>query len=164
MSAPLPEPAAAGAPPRPVTIVVLCWNRWELTRRCLDSLRAHTDLSHAEVLVVDNGSTDETPRGLASFPWVRTIRNASNLGFVRGNNVGIAAARPDGDVVLLNNDVVVEQRDWLERLQACAHAAPDVGVVGCRLTMPDGRLLHAGTYVLPDTLWGPIPRRCAVCR
>ncbi len=151
------SPPDAGAPlslARPVTIVVLCWNRWALTRRCLDSLRENTDLTRAEVLVIDNGSTDETPRGLADYPWARTIRNETNLGFVRGNNVGIAAAPAGADVLLLNNDVVVEQRDWLERLQACALSAPDVGVVGCRLTMPDGRLLHAGTYVLPDTLWG----------
>ncbi len=35
-----------------------------------------------------------------------------------------------------------------------AHASPDVGVVGCRLVLPDGRLLHAGTFILPDTFWG----------
>ena len=139
---------------RPVSIIVLCWNRWGLTRRCLDSLRAHTDLDRAEVLVVDNGSTDETPERLREIPWIRTIRNSRNLGFVRGNNVGIAAARPGSDVVLLNNDVWIEQDDWLERLHACAHSATDIGVVGCRLKMPDGRLLHAGTYILPDTVWG----------
>jgi GT2 family glycosyltransferase len=155
MSAPLTGPqGAAGRLERPVTIVVLAWNRWPLTRRCLDSLHAHTDLARAEVLVVDNGSTDETPERLAGYPWLRTIRNDANLGFVRGNNVGIAAARPGSDVVLLNNDLWVEQSDWLELLQQCAHSAPDIGVAGCRLTMPDGRLLHAGTYVLPDTIWG----------
>ncbi len=154
MSAVSPEPAVAPALARPVTVVVLCWNRWDLTRRCLDSIRAHTDLESAEVLVVDNGSTDETPEALAAYTWVRTLRNPSNLGFVRGNNSGLAAVPPGSDVVLLNNDVLVEQHDWLERLQECALSAPDVGVVGCRLTMPDGRLLHAGTYVLPDTLWG----------
>lgn len=154
MSAASPDADAPLALARPVTVVVLCWNRWDLTRRCLDSLRAHTDLTRAEVLVVDNGSTDETPEALAAYPWVRTLRNPTNLGFVRGNNAGLAATPPGSDVVLLNNDVLVEQHDWLERLQECALSAPDAGVVGCRLTMPDGRLLHAGTYVLPDTLWG----------
>ena len=51
--------------PRRAAIVVLCWNRWELTRRCLETLKAHTDLGHAEVIAVDNGSTDETPARLA---------------------------------------------------------------------------------------------------
>ena len=82
------------------------------------------------------------------------MTNASNLGYVRGNNAGIAAAPPDADVVLLNNDVEIHQDGWLDALRDAAHAAPDVGVVGCRLVLPDGRLLHAGTYILPDTFWG----------
>ncbi|MGH9391591.1 MAG: glycosyltransferase, partial [Vicinamibacteria bacterium] len=138
---------------RPATLIVLAWNRWELTKRCLDSLR-ETDLDGAEVLVVDNGSTDETPRELAKYGWLKVLRNASNLGFVRGNNAGIAAADPSGDIVLLNNDLEFHQPDWLSRMRECSDAAPDIGIVGCRLVLPDGRLLHAGTYILPDTYWG----------
>lgn len=138
---------------RKTTLIVLAWNRWELTRRCLESLHA-TDLSGAEVLVVDNGSSDETPEALKSFPWLRVLRNATNLGFVRGNNVGIAAADPASDIVLINNDVEFSQKDWLTRLRSCAHSTPDAGIVGCRLRLSDGRLLHAGTYILPDTMWG----------
>lgn len=143
----------APAPRRRATLVVLAWNQWHLTARCLETLR-QTDLDGADVLVVDNGSTDETPRRLAENDWVRVVRLAENQGFVRGNNAGIAAAAAGSDIVLLNNDVLFTQRDWLQRLRSCAHSAPEVGVVGCRLTLPDGRLLHAGTYVLPDTAWG----------
>jgi GT2 family glycosyltransferase len=137
----------------PATIIVLAWNQWQLTERCLETLAA-TDLAGAEVMVVDNGSTDETPDRLARISWVRTLRLPRNLGFVRGNNAGIAAAAPGSDIVLLNNDVELTQHDWLRRLAACAHSSPDVGVVGCRLVLPDGRLLHAGTYIMPDTVWG----------
>ncbi len=138
---------------RPVAIVVLCWNRWDLTRRCLSSIRDHTSLADVEVIAVDNGSTDETPDALHRLDWVRTIRNDTNLGFVRGNNLGIAAVRRDADVLLLNNDVEV-RAGWLDGLRGTAYSAPDVGVVGCRLVLPDGRLLHAGTVLLPDTCWG----------
>jgi GT2 family glycosyltransferase len=143
----------AGGLPRPITLVVLAWNHWTLTRRCLETLAA-TDLAGAEVLVVDNGSTDATASELARFPWVRTLRLPENVGFVRGNNAGIAAAAPGSDVVLLNNDLEFTQHDWLRRLAACAHATPGAGVVGCRMVLPDGRLLHAGTYIMPDTIWG----------
>jgi GT2 family glycosyltransferase/glycosyltransferase involved in cell wall biosynthesis len=140
--------------PRRAAIVILCWNRWELTRRCLETLNAHTDLSGAEVIAVDNGSTDETPTRLREIPWVRVVTNAANLGYVRGNNAGIAAAPPDADVVLLNNDVEIHQDGWLEALREAAHSASDIGIAGCRLVLPDGRLLHAGTFILPDTFWG----------
>ena len=56
--------------------------------------------------------------------------------------------------MLLNNDLLFTQRDWLPRLRAAAHSSPDIGIAGCRLALPDGRLVHAGTYILPDTLWG----------
>ncbi len=111
----------------PVTLILLTWNRWELTRRCLETLLA-SDLSGAELLVVDNGSTDGTPERLAAFPQARVLALPANLGFVRGNNAGIAAVPPDNDVVLLNNDVEFPRRDWLQRLRAAAHSAPDVGV------------------------------------
>lgn len=138
---------------RKATLIILAWNRWYLTRKCLETLEA-TDLTDAEVMVVDNGSTDETPKRLAEIDWVRVVTLPENLGFVRGNNAGIAAADPSSDVVLLNNDVELYQHDWLRRLRECAHSRPEIGVVGCRLTTPDDRLLHAGTYILPDTVWG----------
>ncbi len=141
-------------PRRPVTIIVLCWNRWALTARCLQTLRANTDLSDVEVIAVDNGSSDATPAELAALSWVRVIRNERNLGFVRGNNVGIRAADPASDVLLLNNDIEIPEPGWLDRLRRSAHASADVGVVGCRLVLPDGRLLHAGTVILPETCWG----------
>ncbi len=141
------------APGRPATLIILAWNRWDLTRQCLDTLR-RTDLDGAEILVVDNGSTDETLERLAELDGVRVLTLPENRGFVRGNNAGIEAAGPDSDVVLLNNDVTFPQRDWLARLRRCAHSAPDVGIAGCRLVLPDGPLAHAGTYILPDTLLG----------
>jgi len=139
--------------PPPATLIILAWNRWDLTERCLETLR-ETDLAGAEVMVVDNGSTDETPQRLAEVDWVRVLTLPKNLGFVRGNNAGIEAAAPGSDVVLLNNDIEFFQADWLQRLRECAHSAPDIGVAGSRLTLPDGRMLHAGTYILPDTAWG----------
>ena len=104
--------------------------------------------------MVDNGSTDGTPEQLAAYPALRVLALPSNLGFVRGNNAGIAAAPAGNDIVLLNNDLEFPRRDWLQRLRRAAHSAPDVGIVGCRQVLSDGRLLHAGTYILPDTMWG----------
>src|SRR5260370_20780660 len=118
-----------------VPLVMLAWTQGRLTERCLETLAA-TDLDGAEVVVVDNGSTDETPECLARLSWVRVVRLPENVGFVRGNNAGIAAAAPGSDVVLLNNDLELTQRDWLRRPAACAHPAPARGGGGAPVVLP----------------------------
>jgi GT2 family glycosyltransferase len=141
---------------RGTALIVLAWNQWPLTRRCLDSL-LDTDLDGAEIIVVDNGSDDETPAALAAYAGrVRIVRLSCNFGFVRGMNAGIAAARPADDVVLLNNDLEFNQRDWLGRLRDAAYAGPDHGIVGCRLrgAVGDDRLYHVATFIEAETLWG----------
>ncbi len=140
--------------PRPVSIVIVCWNQWPLTERCLETLRRFTELARVKVLVVDNGSTDETPRRLKAYGWLEVLTLPGNLGFVRGTNAGIRASDPASDVLILNNDVEIPRSGWLEDLAAAARSAPDAGIAGCRLVFPDGRLAHAGTYMLPDTLRG----------
>jgi len=141
---------------RKATLIILAWNRWDLTELCLSSL-LETDLTNVDIMVVDNGSTDETPERLAEFQekgLLRTIRLPENLGFVRGNNVGIEEADSGSDIVLLNNDLQFPQKDWLAKLRRCAYSNRDVGIVGCRMRLPDGRLLHTGTFILPETVWG----------
>ncbi len=139
---------------RKVTIIILTWNCLAYTKRCLDTLRQHTDLHGLDVIVVDNGSSDGTVEFLRTLDWVRLIANDTNLGFVRGNNIGIRHSDPRSDILLLNNDIEISQHGWLETLQQAAHSADDIGIVGCRLVLPDKRLLHAGTFMPVETLWG----------
>jgi len=145
---------------RGAALIVLAWNQWALTRIFLDSLLAN-DLDEAGIIVVDNGSDDETPIALkdylAAYPGiVKVVSLPENLGFVRGMNAGIAAARPEDDVVLLNNDLVITQRDWLNRLRDAAYARPEYGVIGCRMHGGEGdqRLFHLGGFIEPESLWG----------
>lgn len=138
-----------------VTIIILTWNGLDYTRACLESLQKHTVLdSRTHVFVVDNGSSDGTLDYLRGLDWITLIENGRNLGFVKGNNVGIRAASPDSDILLLNNDTIIEQDGWLDSIQHLAYTAEDVGIVGCRMVLPDGRLLHAGAYMPLDSFWG----------
>ncbi len=141
---------------RGASLIILAWNKWPLTRHSLDSLLA-CDLDEARIIVVDNGSQDETASALDAYAdRVRIVRLPENLGFVRGMNAGIAAAPPDDDVVLLNNDLDFTQEDWLNRLRDAAYAAPDHGIVGCRLLgpAPGKRLFHLGGFIESERLWG----------
>jgi GT2 family glycosyltransferase len=135
-------------------LIVLAWNQWPTTSNCLDSLR-RTAPAYCQVIVVDNGSSDETPQALMAYAdWVRIVRLPENLGFVRGMNAGMLAADPDADVVLLNNDLEFAQIDWLERLRDTAYADATTGVVGCRLSDGKGNIIHNGSFIIPDTMWG----------
>jgi N-acetylglucosaminyl-diphospho-decaprenol L-rhamnosyltransferase len=108
---------------RPAVIVPTCDGAGRLAD-LLTSLREQT-LAH-EVVVVDNGSTDDTHRLVAErFPEVRVVALEENVGFGRAVNRGVAECDA-ATIVLLNDDVVCE-RDFLERL--CATLSPDEGVV-----------------------------------
>jgi GT2 family glycosyltransferase len=140
--------------PVPATLVILTWNGFAYTKRCLDTLRSKTEHPEYRVVVVDNGSTDGTLEYLETQDHITLIRNHSNFGFGRANNIAIRGAPSDHDIVLLNNDIEIHQSDWLLRMQAAAYVAADIGVVGCRLSRPEGMLQHAGAYMPPETFWG----------
>lgn len=91
-----------------IVVIVLNWNGQEDTLACLKSLEGAR--GQFEVLVVDNGSTDDSIKAIKqAFPEVNLIELAENTGFAAGNNTGIKKALGMGakKVVLLNNDTEV---------------------------------------------------------
>jgi GT2 family glycosyltransferase len=110
-------------------VVVVTLNGASILRNCLRGL-ATQDQSGIEVIVVDNGSTEEL-RGLLAteFPSVRVLRSEENLGFAGGNNLGIRAAR-GAWIALINNDAVAEP-GWLSAMIRCAEGDPRIGAVAC---------------------------------
>ena len=85
-----------------VGVVILTWNRVDDLVGCLESF-ACVDYPNYEVVVVDNGSKDATVAVTrARFPWVTLIANGENLGYCKGNNVGMRHALMHGaDHVML---------------------------------------------------------------
>jgi len=138
---------------RKLSIIVLTWNGLEYTKMCMESLKKSAVEFGCSIYVVDNGSTDGTLDYLKSLDWIQLIANDKNLGFVKGNNVAINQI-VDGDILLLNNDIIIIQDDWLNILQKTAYEKEENGVIGCRLVNEKGEFLHAGTYIYPETYWG----------
>jgi GT2 family glycosyltransferase len=126
-----------------VSYVLLAYGNWSYTERCLRSLEAcGLPGANDELIIVDNGSLDETPERLRAWEHIACIVTLTpNRNFAGGINAGIRAAR--GDVlVLLNNDLEITP-GALETLAEEA-AKSDVGIVGTRLLYPDGRIQHGG--------------------
>ena len=128
-----------------VYAIVLNWNGWQDTARCLESLRASAYPS-LRVVVVDNGST-EFPGETA---WAELIRLERNRGFTGGVNAGLRLALEHGAdyAFLLNNDATVEL-DCLATLVQAAESRPDVGLAGPKIVWAGepGRLWSAGMSV-----------------
>ncbi|GFE59665.1 glycosyltransferase [Geobacter sp. AOG2] len=119
--------------PQPlVSIILLTFNQLPYTIECVESLRRHTTERY-ELIFIDNGSTDGTVSWLRELvgrepATCRLIENNKNLGFARGCNQGLEAAKGDY-LLLLNNDVVVTG-GWLSGLLACFRHRPETGIVG----------------------------------
>jgi GT2 family glycosyltransferase len=134
------------------SIVMPVFNREDLTRHCLATLRPTlAGAGDGEIIVVDNGSRPETAAVLAEFPWVRVIRNAENRGFAAACNAGARAAS-GRYIIHLNNDTVALD-GWLTRLLARLEE-PGVGIAGARLLFPNDTIQHAGVLLAPFRL-GP---------
>lgn len=114
-----------------VYIILLNWHGWQDTIACLESL-ASLEYTNYRILVVDNGSTDDSvTRIRAAHPEVPIIETGCNLGFSGGCNVGIRRALEEGAdyVWLLNNDTTVEPLA-LSAMVDVAEADPRVGAIG----------------------------------
>lgn len=141
-----------------VTLVMSVFGRLEVTRACLDSLRSTTE--PFRLAIVDNGSTDETPRFLERFPYpypLRFERHATNQPVIVALNQAWRLAETEF-ICILHNDTEMLEPTWLTRLLAPL-ADPDVGVTGLygiKRLRRDGRFV--GRTIVHSLAEGPTVR------
>jgi len=114
-----------------VDIIILNWNGFTDTLKCLQSLRKLNYPTY-RVMVVDNASTDGSTGFIRDqFPEVTLMENYENLGFTGGNNIGMRLALENGSdyVLLLNNDTEVDP-DFLRVLVEAAESDSRIGIAG----------------------------------
>ncbi len=117
---------------KPVAVIILNWNGAQLLRDYLPSVIEGTNADIADVIVADNGSTDQSRTVLETeFPSVKTLYFDRNLGFAGGYNKAIEATQYQY-TVLLNSDVRTPA-GWLEPLYRYLENNPDVGAVQPKL-------------------------------
>lgn len=122
-----------------LTVIIVSWNTSGLLSQCLDSLYKTGSRFTFEVIVVDNGSSDDSIGMMEKqFPEVILVKNDQNLGFARANNQGLAMGK-GRYFLLLNSDTVVLP-GALDTLVQIADQYPTVGIVGPKLLNMDGSL------------------------
>ena len=135
-----------------VLLIVVNWNGRAYLEDCLTSLSA-IDYPAFSVTVVDNASTDGSPDFVReSFPQVELIRSSHNLGYGGGANLALRTC-PADVAVILNTDITVPP-DWLAHLIAPMMDDPAIGIAGCKMYYPGGRIIqHAGGFITAPQAW-----------
>jgi GT2 family glycosyltransferase len=132
-----------------VSIVIPTRNRVDLLRPCLEAIGRAETTHVAEVIVVDNDSSDpETLDFLEDEQRSgrsRVLRVPGHFNYSRLNNIAVNSAR-GRNICLLNNDVEVISPDWLEEMLGRLED-PDVGAVGALLIWPSGVVQHGGVVL-----------------
>jgi glycosyltransferase involved in cell wall biosynthesis len=110
------------------TIVILNWNSKDYLKRCLELINKNTKIEH-EIIIVDNGSKDDSVEFLKTLENVKIIYNKDNLGFAPAVNQAIRIADKNTDICLMNVDAE-PQENWLEELYNTLRTNANAGIIG----------------------------------
>lgn len=142
-----------------VSIVIVTWNCKKFLQECLDSLAEQRRSPQTEIIVVDNASVDGSPELVRdSYPEVTLIRSSENLGFTKGNNVGIR--KSSGEYVLLINPDVHVLDGCINKMLDYMEKNPRIGLLGPRMLGADGK--SDRSYMGAPTLWNLLCRALAL--
>jgi len=113
-----------------VSVIIVNYNGENFLVECLESIQEKCVNMSYEVIMVDNDSTDGSLTLVKeNFPWVKLIESNENLGFAKGNNLGVAESQGEY-ILLLNNDTVL--LDGWESLLDC-FSDESVGSIGIKM-------------------------------
>ena len=143
-----------------VSIIVPTKNQLAMLKRCVETVLKLTEYENYELIVVDNGSDEADVCAYLQAiedkyadigSRIRVLRHSGPFNFSAINNRAVRESALGDYLCLLNNDAAPLDGAWLGEMMALARR-PDVGVVGAKLTYPDGRLQHGG--VILGVGWG----------
>lgn len=140
---------SVSVPPPGVTAVIPTRDQLSLLQGCVEGLLYDTDYAALQLLVVDNDSSDPATldylRDIRQNPRVQVMPASGPFNYSRINNQAVAqVATPL--TLLLNNDILVREQDWLAEMVALLQV-PGTGAVGAKLLYSDGRVQHAGVIL-----------------
>lgn len=131
-----------------LSVVILNYNVRYFLELCLQSVTEAIKTIDAEIIVVDNNSSDDSCIMVKNqFPNVVLIENTENYGFSKGNNIGVEKARGEF-ICILNPDTVIAE-DTFTELLAFADSQLNLGIVGCRLIDGKGLFLPESKRNIP---------------
>ena len=124
-----------------LSIIIVNYNTALFLQKCLRSILDNVKDINYEIIVVDNGSVDDSVQTIdENFPSVILIKNTENMGFAHANNQGIEKSA--GEVILLlNSDTELNSGSVNIPLNYLINHS-DIGIISCNVHNPDGSLQH----------------------
>jgi GT2 family glycosyltransferase len=155
---PLPE----GAKDMTISLVIPTRDRVDLLRRCINSIQRFTDWPKLEIIIIDNGSTDDETHAYfaeVAQQGVRVLPMPGPFNYADLNNRAIAQA--SGEIIgLVNNDIEALHDGWLDEIISQL-LRPGVGAVGAKLLWPNGMVQHGGVLLGVGNVAGHFGNRSA---
>lgn len=134
-----------------LSVIILNYNVRFFLEQCVLSVQEALTTLDAEIIVVDNNSSDESVLMMQEkFPEVKLIQNTINFGFPKGNNIGVSQAKGKY-ITILNPDTVVAE-DTFAKILAFAERQANLGILGCKLIDGTGHFLPESKRGVP-TPW-----------
>ena len=122
-----------------LSIIIINYNTFALTHKCIETVYRFTKNIDFEIILVDNASTEcDAEIFKHDFPNITLIKSAQNVGFAKGNNLGIQQAKGEY-ILLLNSDIELIENSIYSCVEFLRNN-PKVGVVSPMLIYPDGRI------------------------
>jgi len=121
-----------------VSIIIINYNTFDLTCKCIKSIIQYANLNKTEIIVVDNGSTETATFKIKEiFPEIIFVQSNTNLGFAAGNNLGIS--RSHGEYILLLNSDTELTNDCISPAIEYLREHNKIGAITTRIIYPDGK-------------------------
>ena len=111
------------------SIIIPVFNSIGMTKKCIAHIKETNKQSRYEIIIIDNGSTDETSEVLSKEEGITYVRNAQNLGISKAFNQGSRAAK-NNILFFMHNDVFVYEENWIKKIIEFISKIPRVGIVG----------------------------------
>lgn len=127
-----------------LSVIILNYNVRYFLEQCVLSVQKALEGIDAEIIVIDNDSSDDSCQMIKEkFPNVTLIENKENLGFPKGNNIGVAQAKGEY-ICILNPDTVVAEDTFSKILSFVTSSGVEnsqLGIIGCKLIDGSGKFL-----------------------
>jgi GT2 family glycosyltransferase len=133
-----------------LSVIILNYNVRYFLEQCVRSVQKALENIDAEIIVVDNNSSDASCLMMKQlFPQIKLIENKENLGFPKGNNIGVAQAKGEY-ICILNPDTVVAEDTFTKIINSKFQISnSQLGIIGCKLIDGTGNFLPESKRGLP---------------